>query len=204
MKDRLVAIGKAAQIEIIIKKSRFIASAFPVDNEEAAMGCINQVKKEHSRANHNVFAYVINEQIQRYSDDGEPGGTAGKPILEVIRYKGLTCTALVVTRYFGGILLGAGGLVRAYSEAASKAIEKAAVVEKLLYREVAINLDYQWLGPVKYELENSGATNININYGQRVHINFHIRPEKAEAVSKRVVDMTSARAEINTGGFAYL
>ena len=175
-KANLVTLGKASVAEIIVKKSRFIASACPVENEQEAINWINQVKKKHSQSSHNVFAYVINEQVQHYSDDGEPSGTAGRPVLEVIKHKGLSHTAVVVTRFFGGILLGAGGLVRAYTDATVQAIEKAGVVEKALYRELRLTLGYQWLGLIKYELENAGGRRIETTYEQDVNIRVYVKP----------------------------
>ena len=204
LKYKYLTLKKPAQTEIIIKKSRFITSAFPVDNEAEATSMIQQIKKDHQQASHNVFAYVINEQVQRFSDDGEPGGTAGKPVLEVIHHKGLCQTALVVTRYFGGIMLGAGGLVRAYSEAAAKGIEAAGVIEKLLYRELFVSMDYQWLGTVKREVENAGGKEINISYEQQVILHSYILPAALEAVTRKLIDLTAAKVIIKTGQFSYL
>ena len=119
--------------EIIIKKSRFIGHAKPVESEEEAIQFIEAIKKEHRSATHNCSAYVIGErdQIQKQSDDGEPSGTAGKPILEVIKHQGLKNTVVVVTRYFGGIMLGAGGLIRAYTDGAVAGIEAGKPIYKV-------------------------------------------------------------------------
>ena len=204
MKNKYLTLQKPAQTEIIIKKSRFTTSAFPVNNEAEATTMIQQIKKDHHQATHNVFAYVINEQIQRFSDDGEPSGTAGKPVLEVIHHKGLCKTALVVTRYFGGIMLGAGGLVRAYSEAAAKGIEAAGVIEKLLYRELFITMDYQWLGAVKREIENAGGKQIDLSYEQQVVIHSYLLLSALEAVTKKLIDITAAQVIIKAGQFSYL
>ncbi|WP_066632972.1 YigZ family protein [Desulfolucanica intricata] len=199
-----LTLQKAAQAEIIIKKSRFITSASPVSDEKEANNFIKQIKKEHNQATHNVFAYVINEQIQRFSDDGEPGGTAGRPVLEVINQKGLIKTALVITRYFGGVMLGAGGLVRAYSEAAVKGIDAAGVVEKLLHRELRITMDYQWLGVVKREVESAGGRQPDIIYDQKVNMKVYLQPAAAQALSKRLIDLTAAQIVIEEGGFSYI
>ena len=204
MKNKYMTLQKPAQTEIIIKKSRFITSAFPVNNEAEAAKMIQQIKKEHQQATHNVFAYVINEQIQRFSDDGEPSGTAGKPVLEVIRHKGLCQTVLVVTRYFGGIMLGAGGLVRAYSEAAVKGIEAAGVIEILLYQELSITMDYQWVGAVKREIENAGCKQINISYEQQVVLRSYILPNALVTVTKKLIDLTAAQVIIKAGQLLYL
>jgi len=204
MKDKYNSLAKPATAGIIVKKSRFMAVASPVENEEEALLFIGKINKEHSQANHNVFAYVINERIQRFSDDGEPGGTAGKPVLDVIRHKGLSKVVIVVSRYFGGILLGAGGLVRAYSEAAVKGIEAAGVVERLLYQELCIIMDYQWLGVVKREVENAGGQKVSIEFGQSVQMKAYLRPTAVDDLTKKLNDITAAQVIIQTGNFVYL
>jgi len=204
MKDRYKTLAKTANTEIIIKKSRFITSVSPVASEEEAIDFISRVKKEQSQANHNVYAYIINEQTQRYSDDGEPGGTAGRPVLDVIKRKDIVKAAVVVTRYFGGILLGAGGLVRAYSEAAVNGIEAAGIVEKLLYRGLYLSMDYPWLGVVKREVENAGGRSVSIDYGQRVQINAFFRPAVVEALTTKITEITAAQVIIQLGDFVYI
>ena len=170
MQESFYTIRKAAEVEVVIKRSKFIAAVSPADDEDTANLFIDQVKEEHRRANHNVFAYVINDQVMRCSDDGEPTGTAGRPVLDVIRKQALERTAVVVTRYFGGILLGAGGLVRAYTEAAGKAIDTAGIVKKRLHQEILVRVDYRFLGPVKRELEMARGLIRDIAYGERVSI----------------------------------
>lgn len=204
MKDSFNTLHKPAQTEIIIKKSRFISSAAPVKDEEDANAFIQKLKKEHSQANHNVFAYVINEQIQRFSDDGEPSGTAGKPVLEIIINKNLVNTAIVVTRYFGGIMLGAGGLVRAYRDAAIKGIEAAGVIQRLLHRELIITMDYHWLGLVKREIENKGGKQMDISYEQHVMIKVLMLPDDAAALSNQLIESTAAQIDIKQGDLKYI
>ncbi|MCF8010744.1 MAG: YigZ family protein [Clostridiales bacterium] len=204
MEDKLITIEKPAQTEIIIKKSRFITSIFPAHNKEEAVNTVNRVKMEHNQANHNVYAYVINEQVQRCSDDGEPGGTAGKPVLDVIKHKGLNGAVLLVTRYFGGIKLGAGGLVRAYKDAAVKGIEAAGISEKLLYQELNIIMDYQQLGAIKNEIENSGGREIIVAYEQQVHMQAFFPLEKVDIITKRLIDMTANRVKTEKGKYIYL
>ncbi|CAG7646927.1 YigZ family protein [Paenibacillus allorhizosphaerae] len=142
------------QAEIVIKKSRFIGHAKPVASEEEAIEYIEGIKKEHWSATHNCSAYMIGErdEIQKASDDGEPSGTAGKPILEVIKNQGLKNVAVVVTRYFGGIMLGAGGLIRAYTDGAVAGLSAAQQVYKVLHQEVLVEIDYTLLGKVENEL----------------------------------------------------
>lgn len=197
-------LKQKATAEIVIKKSRFIASVAPVASEEQGINFVNDIRNQHCNATHNVFAYVINEQLQRFSDDGEPSGTAGRPTLEVINRKGLIQTAVVVTRYYGGILLGAGGLVRAYSDAANAGIAAAGIVERVLHRQLQITADYQWLGLVKRELENIKAVDIQVSYGQRVQFTAHLRPELIENFSQRLIEATAAQVSIATGEFTYI
>ncbi|MBM7855664.1 putative YigZ family protein [Desulfohalotomaculum tongense] len=204
MKNSYLTLQQPVQTEIIIKKSRFITSASPVDNEDEANAFIEQIRTEHSTATHNVFAYVINEQVQRFSDDGEPSGTAGRPVLEVINRKGLSKTALVVTRYFGGIMLGAGGLVRAYSEAAVKGIETAGIVEKLLHRQLNITMDYHWIGLVKREVENAGAKQLHIQYLQQVKMQFYLLPDAAKSLTQKLIEATAAQINIEEGPLSYI
>ena len=204
MQDKIITIRKPAQTEIMVKKSRFIVSALPVEHEQEALNFIKQVKKEHNQANHNVYAYLIDEHAQRYSDDGEPGGTAGKPAIDVIKHQGLSGIALVITRYFGGILLGAGGLARAYADAAVRGIEVAGIYERLLYQELKISIDYHWLGLIKHELENSGGQQIDIKYGQRVNMQVYLRPKTLELVVKRIIDKTAAQVVVEKGQCIYL
>ena len=141
--------------ELNIKKSRFIAHVAPVDTEEKAQAFVEQIQTKFSDATHNVFAYRAGLQadIKKQSDDGEPSGTAGKPVLDVIENQGLQNLAIVVTRYFGGIKLGAGGLVRAYSSSAKEGVEAAGVVTRHLYREMEIEITYSQLGKIQNQVE---------------------------------------------------
>ena len=146
--------------EYIVEKSTFIGYAKPIKSEEEAVEFINEIKKKHKDATHNVWAYTVGEtmNIQRYSDDGEPQGTAGIPTLEVIKKEDLRDVVVVVTRYFGGIKLGAGGLVRAYTKGAKVGIEAAQIIEKVKYKEVGITIDYNQIGKVQNEIMNMGYT----------------------------------------------
>ncbi|WP_166512772.1 YigZ family protein [Desulfallas thermosapovorans] len=204
MKNSYQTINKPVVVETIIKKSRFITSASPVKDAEEAGRFLSTIRERHSQANHNVFAYVIDERIQRYSDDGEPGGTAGKPVLDLIKQKSLTRIIIVVTRYFGGIMLGAGGLVRAYREAALKGIETAGVVTRQLYRELCITIDYNWLGIVKKELEKTNTKQMEMTYGQEVMIKVYLEPGNINSVAKQILEVTGGQAVLAEGGFCYL
>lgn len=158
MLERYKTVRRAGEKEIVIKKSRFIGHVRPVETEDEAIAFIEEIKKKHWNATHNCSAYMIGErdEIQKQSDDGEPSGTAGKPILEVIKNQGLKNVAIVVTRYFGGIMLGAGGLIRAYTDGAVAAIEAGEAITRVLHQEVFLELEYTWLGKVENELRNRG------------------------------------------------
>lgn len=204
VKNSYQTIDKPVVVETIIKKSRFITSASPVKDAEEAGLFLSIVREKHRQANHNVFAYVIDERTQRYSDDGEPGGTAGKPVLDMIRQKSLTRIIIVVTRYFGGILLGAGGLVRAYREAALKGIETAGVVTRQLYQELCITVNYNWLGIVKNALEKTNAKEAAITYGQQVMIKVYLEPGNISSVAKHLLEITGGQAVLAEGSYCYL
>ena len=158
MLKRFKTVLQPAEAEIIEKKSRFIATVRPVKNEEEAQAFIEEMRKKYWDATHNVFAYQIGErdQIQRFSDDGEPSGTAGLPVLNVLKGDELKNTAIVVTRYFGGTLLGTGGLVRAYGRSAREGVLAAKIVEKVLYSVFHVVTDYSRLGKIQYEILQMG------------------------------------------------
>nr|WP_318539356.1 YigZ family protein [Terribacillus saccharophilus] len=192
--------------EIVIQKSRFIGHVKRVETEEEAINFVQKIKKEHKDATHNCSAYMIGEHdlIQKASDDGEPSGTAGVPILEVLKKKGLKDTAVVVTRYFGGIKLGAGGLIRAYSGSASQSIDEIGVVKRRLMRLAEIHIDYTLLGKVENELRQSAYTLRNIDYADRVVLHAAFQSGQEEEFQAYVTDMTNAQAEIRLGSQEYI
>lgn len=192
--------------EIIIEKSTFIGYAKPIKTEEEAVEFVNEIKKKHKDATHNVWAYTVGPtmNIQRYSDDGEPQGTAGIPTLEVIKKEDLRDVVVVVTRYFGGIKLGAGGLVRAYTKGAKVGLEAAKIIEKVMYKEVKIKIDYNQLGKVQNEIMNLGYFIKDTIYEDNVEIIVYSKLEDVEALTSRIVDITSATAGIVLGDEFYL
>ncbi|HCM90638.1 MULTISPECIES: YigZ family protein [Vagococcus] len=157
MLSHYYTIKQDGQFEIIIKKSRFICQLKRISSEDEAKEIIGQIKKEHWKASHNCVAYVLgdNQSIQRSSDDGEPSGTAGIPMLEVLKVKELHNVLAVVTRYFGGTELGAGGLIRAYSNSVSEALNEIGLVEGKLQQELSVTVDYSLHGKVEHFLENN-------------------------------------------------
>ncbi len=192
--------------EIIIEKSTFIGYAKPIKTEEEAVEFVNEIKKKHKDATHNVWAYTVGPtmNIQRYSDDGEPQGTAGIPTLEVIKKEDLRDVVVVVTRYFGGIKLGAGGLVRAYTKGAKVGLEAAKIIEKVKYKEVKIKVDYNQLGKIQNEIMNLGYFIKDTIYTDEVEIIVYSKLENVEALTARMIDITSATANITLGEEFYL
>ncbi len=192
--------------EIIIEKSTFIGYAKPIKTEEEAIEFINEIKKKHKDATHNVWAYTVGKSmnIQRYSDDGEPQGTAGIPTLEVIKKEDLRDVVVVVTRYFGGIKLGAGGLVRAYTKGAKIGLEAAKIIEKVIYQEIKIKIDYNQLGKVQNEIMNMGYFIKDTIYEDNVEIIVYSRKNEIDNLIEKITNITSATANITLGEEFYL
>ncbi|MBC2581158.1 YigZ family protein [Clostridium sp. DJ247] len=187
------------------KKSIFIGHVKRVYNEDDAKQFINSIKAEHKEARHNVYAYVIGENkgIQRYSDDGEPQGTGGIPVLEVIKKNDITNVVVVVTRYFGGILLGKGGLVRAYSKAAAMAVAEGGIVEKVVGVTLYVVLEYDMLGKIQYLFEQSLWHIENIEYTDKVEIIMHCPMDKLSEVKSKSMETTNGKCEIVLGDEEY-
>lgn len=194
-------VAGRGRAEIVIRKSRFIANVAPVASEEAAWAFINEIRAEHSQATHNCFAFTVGN-VQRMSDDGEPSGTAGRPIFDVLEKQGLSDTAIVVTRYFGGILLGAGGLVRAYSQAAVAGVEAAGVAEALPAVDLRARVDYALLGKVQYLLQQHGALTLNIDFGEEVVIDFRVLQDGQATVTQELAEASAGRIVVEEVGTA--
>ena len=192
--------------EVTIEKSLFIGYAKPVETEEEARSFIDEIRAKHKDATHNVWAYVIgqNMNIQRYSDDREPQGTAGIPTLEVIKKEGLCNVVVVATRYFGGIKLGAGGLVRAYTKTAKIGLEAGQIVEKMPFVEVSVGLDYTLLGKAQNELANRDYHVKDIEYTDSVNIIINCDQERVEDLKALFTELTSGQAEIEEKGEFYI
>jgi len=192
--------------EVVIEKSTFIGYAKPVKTEDEAIEFVNKIKKKHKDATHNVWAYTIgmNMEIQRYSDDGEPQGTAGIPTLEVIKKEDLRNVVVVVTRYFGGIKLGAGGLVRAYTKGAKIGLESSKIIEKVLYKDIRIKIDYTQLGKVQNDIINMGYFIKDTFYEDKVVIVVYAKVDEADELKEKIIEITSATAEISEKDEFYL
>ncbi len=192
--------------EYIVEKSTFIGYAKPIKTEEEAIEFVNEIKKKHKDATHNVWAYTVGENmnIQRYSDDGEPQGTAGIPTLEVIKKENLRDVVVVITRYFGGIKLGAGGLVRAYTKGAKVGIDAGIIIEKVKYTDVKIKIEYTQLGKIQNELMNLGFTVKDTIYAEDVEIIVYSKLEDVQSLRDRIIDITSGTADVSLGDEYYL
>lgn len=187
------------------KKSIFIGHVKRVYSEDDAKNFINKIKNEQKEARHNVYAYVIGQNmgIQRYSDDGEPQGTGGVPVLEVIKKNEITDVVVVVTRYFGGILLGKGGLVRAYSKGAAMAINDGGIVEKVKGVIIDIILEYDMLGKVQYLFEQKLWYIENTDYTDKVKLMMYCEVDKLEEVQSGIIEVTNGKCEIIVGDEEY-
>jgi uncharacterized YigZ family protein len=196
-----------AEVELQISKSRFIGYVTPIKDENDATRFIEKIKKKHWDATHNVPVYVLGENfgIQRYSDDGEPSGTAGVPILDLLKKEAITDVCIVVTRYFGGVKLGTGGLVRAYTQSAKAAIEAAEIVEKKVNALLKLDFDYHFHGKLQnYFL---GEPHIIVNdtqFTERISLEIYIEPEYEMSIMKHIIDLTSGQIEIENKGEFYL
>ena len=199
-------VKKQGEHEIIIQKSRFIAHIKRVETEEEAQQFIQEIKKKHWNANHNCSAYLIGEhnQIQKANDDGEPSGTAGVPMLEVLKKRDLKDTIVVVTRYFGGIKLGAGGLIRAYGKSTSEGLNAVGVVERKLMTVMHVEADYSWLGKLENELRASRYQLKEIHYSDQVELEVYVEDAEVEKFNEWIIDMTNGQATILEGEKLYL
>ena len=196
---------KVAQDEIIEKKSRFIASVAPCKTEDEALRFLAEIKKKYSDATHNVYAYNLRENnIRRYSDDGEPSGTAGVPTLDVILKENLTDICVVVTRYFGGTLLGAGGLVRAYGKSAKAGIVKAEPAS-MIYSEIFdVTADYGDLGKIEHEIMSKSYIILDKAFSDKVTITLCTEKQKSDELFKALTECTFGKAKILRTGERYV
>lgn len=182
--------------EILIQKSRFIGYVKRAETEQEAQDFINEIKKKHHDATHNCSAYLIgeNDEIQKANDDGEPSGTAGIPMLEVLKKQQLKDTVVVVTRYFGGVKLGAGGLIRAYGSTTSEAIKKTGVVKRQLMQGYSIIIEYPLLGTLENELRNSDHIIESINYLDKVELIVYVHINDINNFLEWITNLTSDQA----------
>ena len=196
---------KAASEEFIVNKSRFIGHGAPCETEEEALAFLARIRQKHKDATHNCYAYIIglNAGIMRYSDDGEPGGTAGMPIIEVMKARGVVNCAVVVTRYFGGVLLGAGGLVRAYAQGSKVALDAAGVVVMERSARHLVEVDYSTWQRLEYFLRSAPVIIEHTEFGASVVCTLMVRRRDEDALLAEITRVTDARAETLPDGELY-
>ncbi len=198
------SVKQGSEAEYTVNRSRFIGRCFPVESEEAALCLLGDIRKKHWDATHNCFAYRIGENAAaRFSDDGEPGGTAGKPIMDVLTGRGLTNVLCVVTRYFGGILLGAGGLVRAYSKSAADAVTKAGMVSYLPGTILDIPMDYSRYGALEGFIRANAEVR-NVAFAQNVVVTVAVEDTNLLKFMKEVTERSDGRCTPVTIGTGYM
>ena len=194
-------IGGRCEARFIEKKSEFIGYLAPVSTEDEAVAFINEIRAMHRKATHNCYAYILRENsIARHSDDGEPGGTAGVPIYEVLRKEGLTDIVCVVTRYFGGVLLGAGGLVRAYTRGAKDAVDSAVIKVMAMAENIKISLDYTLYGRLPQIFAEFDTRTENEKFGEGVDVSLWAREELAEKLREKLIDSCNGKVKIEVLG----
>lgn len=199
-----LTISEPVSDSFIEKKSEFIGYIAPVTSNDEAVDFINSIKAMHRKARHNVYAYILrNDNISRYSDDGEPQGTAGIPVLEVLQKRSLTDVCIVVTRYFGGILLGGGGLLRAYSHAASLACDAANIMDMRLCHRLKVETDYNLYGKVSYILPGFDIITVNSDFADSVTLELLVMNEKLSGLQKEITEITNGTAKITDLGELY-
>lgn len=193
--DEYLVPSEYGEDEFIEKKSRFIGRIWPVETEEEALARIQETKKKHYDATHNCWAYIIRDGAVRFSDDGEPGGTAGMPMLQVLQREGLFNAVCVVTRYFGGILLGAGGLVRAYTKGAKIAVDAAGKSMKRVWTVLYVPCPYSFYERVRLEAEGFGGIVRKADFGAEVELELLFPEAKTQEFLDRLTDMTAGTVE---------
>ena len=205
MLKNMKTLYQEGNAELVVKKSKFLAVAKPVSNEQEAQAVIEALKKKYWDAAHTVFAYQIGErnEIQRYSDDGEPSGTAGIPLLDILRGQSIQNAMIAVTRYFGGTLLGTGGLVRAYGHSGAEAVRSAEVIEKNLYESLKIFTDYTSFGKIQYAALQNEHIIQKVNYTEQVEMDVLVLTDAAGSFIKEIADLTAGQARVEKGSPVY-
>ena len=197
-KEIYKTVAEQSESLLIEKKSKFIANVKPVDNEADALEFLAEIRSKYPDATHNVYAYVIDENnIYRYSDDGEPSGTAGMPVLDAIRKREIVDVIVVVTRYFGGTLLGTGGLVHTYGASAKQGLIKSRVVDRVLCDILSVTVSYSLLGKMQHEIMSRGYILEDTLYEDNVTFVLSVPVQDTERVTKDLVNLTNAGCEIN-------
>jgi len=192
-------------IEIVIKKSQFICNIKRTETEEEARAFIDEIKTKHRKATHNCFAYTLglNDEIQRESDNGEPSGTAGVPMLDVLKKNQVHNVCAVVTRYFGGIKLGTGGLIRAYGGAVAQALKELGIVKRVVQTELSLKVSYPLLGKLQNYLESQPVFTLATNYTEEVEVLIAVDMDLANELMTKITDLLNGRVTITVGENRY-
>lgn len=192
-------VAERVESRFIEKKSEFIGYLAPVTTEEEAVAFVNEIRALHRKAKHNCYAFILREGIARHSDDGEPSGTAGAPMYDVLRHEGLTDVACVVTRYFGGVLLGTGGLVRAYTKATSDAVSEAKIKVMAMAVELGLTFDYSLYNIIPRAFAEYDVKVTSEDFADNVRISLFVRKELAEKLTADLVELSNGRIKIDLG-----
>lgn len=195
-----------AEGEIVEKKSRFICNLYHVESEDEIAAIVEALRKKHYQSRHVCHAAILGNkgEILKYSDDGEPSGTAGRPMLDILKGRSLTYTLACVTRYFGGVLLGTGGLVRAYSDSLMAGLDNAQIVEKRLCRKLSFTIDYQAIGKLKYTLGDFDAKIVSEEYNSAVDVIVALPDENAGRYQNYLVELTGGKIDVEDRGAEYV
>lgn len=195
MERRILIEGRSG--EIVEKKSRFIANVFKIESYEEAISYIEAIKKKYWDARHNCYAFVLgeNNEVQRYSDDGEPQGTAGKPMLDIIMKEQVINCLVVVTRYFGGTLLGTGGLIRAYQLSTKEGLNNSVIITKSEGIKYVLSVDYNMVGKISYLTSTNNYFLINSEYAENVLVTIVVNKEEAQGFEKKITQLMNGKEE---------
>lgn len=198
MLEKYKTVYEGGEGEIVEKKSRFIATVRPVETEEEALAFIEEMKKKYWDARHNCYVYSVgkNREFTRCSDDGEPSGTAGRPMLDVVLGEDIYNVAVVVTRYFGGVLLGTGGLVRAYSKSVQEGLANSVIIEKQHGVALEVTTDYTGIGKIQYIAGERGLPTLDSEYTDKVVLKLLVASDEVGSVEKEITEGTNGRAKI--------
>lgn len=190
--------AQPGEAEIVVKKSRFIGHVFPIKSVDEAETYLSVIREQYKTANHNCYAYTVGlgVPVERYSDDSEPSGTAGRPILDVLRHHELSNLLVVVTRYFGGTLLGTGGLVRAYTDGTLAALSNTTLVTCRRMSRIEVSIDYGFFGRVQHELASSPYDLTNQDFGAAVTLEVYVPTEDVQTLSSQLADWTNGQAQV--------
>ncbi|PKM52413.1 MAG: YigZ family protein [Firmicutes bacterium HGW-Firmicutes-7] len=207
MLERYNTIRDEVSHQIVQKKSKFLCSLIQVETEEEAMEYILSIRKKHFDANHNCFAYIVglnDQSIERFNDDKEPSGTAGKPMLEVLKGAGLKNVVAVVTRYFGGVLLGTGGLIKAYTDAVKTCLGEATIYESTMCEKIKVEVEYALLPKIEYLLHSSNQMIYDTLYLEKVTLILFLEQALSEKIKNEIIELSNGKANIKTEGYLYV